>query len=381
MRLIFLYVSDGGSHPNMSWNPNIKAANFYSNRVLEEGYYYLLKRMLEIGILDELVIFVESSKGQGYINYDHPKIHGWVMPNITELDRLLKEDDIIFVRGGFKGWYETLVKIRNNNNWVLLYAANTGRERWPIFDVIFNDLTGDNKIDSRGTLQFDFKKPINYNIFYPKAIEPEFDLCIGASYIHDKKGQWRTIEALLEYKKIFGENLKCVMPGAMRRGTKTPQMIETINSGEIDVYLPGMVSRKKLNKIYNRSKLFIHLGGGGQGDRGPLEAMRCGTPVIVGNTRRHSKVVYQNVDVSFVISENANKEAVARVLHCMVNKHSKKRRKKVYNYYEEHAGIESVILPEMRELFGIFKKHSKRNTKALSDHYFKKEEVDYAKKK
>lgn len=367
MRLIFLYVSDGGSHPSMSWNPNIKAINFYSNRVLEEGYYYMLKRMVEVGILDELVVVVESSKGQGYINYNHPKIYGWVIPNITELHRLLKKDDIIFVRGGFKGWYETLVL--QNDSWMLLYAANTGRERWPIFDVIFNDLTGDNTVDSRGTLQFDFKKPVNYNIFYPKVVDPEFDLCIGASYIHDKKGQWRTVEALLEYKKIFKKNLKCVMPGAIRRGTKTPQMIETLKNGDIDVYLPGMLSRKKLNKIYNSSKLFIHLGGGGQGDRGPLEAMRCGTRVIVGNTRRHSKVVYQNTDVSFVIPENADKEQVARTLHYMVNNYSKKTRKKVSSYYEEQVGMEDVILPEMKKLFDIFKEHPNRSDGLLSNYY------------
>ena len=372
MRLIFLYVQDKAS-PGSDWDPKKKANNFYSNRVLEEGYYYLLKRLVEEKIVDEAVVFIESGVGQGYIKYGSG-ISGWVIPDIETLPSLLTENDIIFVRGGFKRWYETLVRIRDSNHWMLLYAANTGRERWPIWDVIFNDLNGDNEMDPRNTLQFDFKKPINPNIFYPMNAEPEFDLCIGASHIHDKKGQWRTVEALLEYNKIFGEHLKCIMPGAFRRSTKTLKMVEELNRNFLQVSLPGMVSRVELNKIYNRSKLFIHLGGGGQGDRGPLEAMSTGTPVVIGNTRRHSKVAYQNTRVNFVVPEEATPKDIARTLYFLNNSYSKKIRETVYNYYEEHAGIESVILPDMADLFDVFKKHSKRNIRALATHYFKKGE-------
>lgn len=372
MRLIFLYVTNGAV-PGKEWDPSAKATNFYSKRILEEGYYYLLKRMVEEKIIDELVIFVESGVGQGYVNYGHPNIHGWVMPDIKSLRQCIGGTDIVWVRGGFKTWYKTLVDFQENNLWMLLYAANTGRERWSIFDVIFNDLTGNNKIDGRGTLQFDFKKPTNPNIFYPTFAKPEYDLCIGASYIYDKKGQWRTVDALIKYKEVFGKNLKCIMPGSFRRSAKTLRMIEKLNQeslqGNLNVELPGMLSRSKLNKIYNRSKLFIHLGGGGQGDRGPLEAMRTGTPVVVGNITRHSKLIYQNPDVSFVIPDNANSEMIARTLHYLNTSYSKNIRKQVYNYYEKHAGVESVILPEMRELFDIFRKHSKRNIKALANFY------------
>lgn len=367
MRLVFLYVQDKAS-PGSDWNPKKKANNFYSNRVLEEGYYYLLKRLVEEKIVDEAVVFIESGVGQGYIKYGSG-ISGWVIPDIETLPSLLTENDIIFVRGGFKRWYETLVRIRDSNYWMLLYAANTGRERWPIWDVIFNDLNGDNEMDPRNTLQFDFKKPINPNIFYPMNAEPEFDLVLGASHIHDKKGQWRTIEALIEYQNIFGEQLKCIMPGAFRRSTNTLKMIEKLNRRVVDVELPGMVSRPKLNKIYNRSKFFIHLGGGGQGDRGPLEAMRCGTPVIVGNTTRHSKTIYQNKRISMVIPTNATSEEIARKLYCKIKTYNDRLCKEVSNYFEEVNGIETVILPEMAKLFNIFKEHPRRNMEVLKKEY------------
>lgn len=372
MRLIFLYVTHGAA-PGVEWKPSKTASNFYSLRVREEGYFFLLKRMVEEKIVDEVVVVVESGLGQGFLNYDSRDINGWVIPDITKILSLINDRDIIWVRGGFKFWFTTLEEIRNNGNWMLLYAANTGRERWPIWDVVFNDLTGNNKVDSRGVLQFDFKKPTNSNIFFCEFAEPRYDLCIGASYIHDKKGQWRTVEALVKYKEIYGKHLKCIMPGAFRRGTKTPKMLETIDSSKVDISLPGMVPRTELCKILNRSKLFAHLGGGGQGDRGPIEAMKCGTQIVVGNRKRHSKQVYQNSDVSYVIPESAGPEFIARTLHSLVERYSEDLRKKVSCYYEEQMGVDMVILPEMKKLFDFFRENSKRDMGALSEHYGKED--------
>lgn len=363
MRIVFLYVRDGAS-PGQLYDPFIESTNFYADRVKEEGYYYLLERMVETKIINEVLIFIESNKGQGCCYYPNPNINGIVMPDINDLHHHIFPNDIIFCRGGWKTWYNPfLLQMKANKHWMLLYAANTGRERWDCWDIIFNDLNGNNKIDARSTLQFDFKKPINPNIFYSKRIAvPKYDLCIGASHISDKKGQWRTIEALIEYQKIFGEKLNCIMPGSIHRGIKTLKMVKSLHENrEIQITMPGMVSRLELNNIYNQSKYFIHLGGGGQGDRGPLEAMACGIPVIIGNTRRHSRVVYQNNEISTVIPEDADAEAIARKLYYLVKIYSPKLREKMYSYYRDNAGMETVILPEMATLFDIFKKHPKQD--------------------
>lgn len=369
MRVVFLYVQDG-ANPGITYDSRKQATNFYASRICEEGYFWLLKRMVEVGIVDEAMIFIESTRGPGYINYNHPKITGHVMPDINSLPHYIRKDDIIFVRGGFRQWYDPfLLKMQEDKHWMLLYAANTGRERWPVWDVIFNDLSGDGKVDGRDTLQFDFKKPVCPNTFYPQKINTEFDLMLGASHIHDKKGQWRVVAALVEYKKIFGENLKCVMPGSFHGGARTSQMMQPLRDGSLDIALPGMVSRSKLCKIYNQSKYFIHLGGGGQGDRGPLEAMRCGTPVIVGNTRRHSKTVYQNERISVVVPEIASAENIARILYYKIRTYNIRLHKEVYNYFEKVNGIETVILPQLATLFGIFRKYNLRNTDIIRQVY------------
>lgn len=364
MRVVFLYVRDGAS-PSLEFDPKVSSTNFYGKRICEEGYYWMLRRMVETGIVDEVMVIIESGKGPGCLTYDcNGKIYGYVIPDIALLKDYVKPQDIIFVRGGFKTWHDRLVELQQQNHWMLIYAANTGREKWTFWDIIFNDLNGNNQTDSRSRFQFDFRKPINPNIFYPtKKLDKEFDLCIGASHIHDKKGQWRTIRALIEYKKIYGKNLKCVMPGAYRRGKHTQYIIDSLNTEDLDVYVPGMASRSQLNKIYNKSKFFIHLGGGGQGDRGPLEAMRCGTSVMVGNTERHSKNVWQNKKVCTVIPSDTDAGEIARILNYKVKNYNDKIKKYVYSYYEETSGVESIILPGMKKLFDIFRKYPVSNGK------------------
>ena len=372
MRLIFLYVQDG-ARPNTSYNHYKQSTNFYANRLLEEGYFYLLKRMVETNIVNEVGVFIESNRNPGYIRYEgnDDKIYGWVMPDINEFIQYIHPSDIIWCRGGFRQWYDPfLVTMQKLNHWMLLYAANTGRERWPVFDVVFNDLTGNNQVDARNTLQFDFKKPINPKLFYPINDEPiKYDLCIGASHIHDKKGQWMTVEALIEYKKIFGEELKCIMPGSRKNGTFTNRMFDMLKSHRINVITPGTIDRKELNKVYNQSKYFIHLGGGGQGDRGVLEAMACGCPTITGNETRHSKITYNNKKISTVISANDNVEAIARILFYKIRTYQPKIRNAVYDYYHKHADIEEVILPEMNTLFSVFRENSKRDMTELRKVY------------
>lgn len=349
MRLIFLYVQTKAS-PGVAWDSKQKASNYYSKRITEEGYYWMLKRMVETKIIDELVCVVESGRGQGKIEYQK-NIEGWVMPDIRELQKHLRPDDIIFVRGGWKSWHDPLIEIQKAGHKLLVYAANTGRERWEFWDVVFNDLTGDNKFDARSRFQFDFHKPINPLYFHPFKTELKYDLCIGASNIHDKKGQYIVIDALLRYKEIFDENLKCIMPGALRSSANTERMIRILDSEKLDIFVPGEINRCELNTVLNQSKFFIHLGGGGQGDRGPIEAMKCGCQLLLGNNRRHHKTLYQNKGICYVFPENSDAESIARRLYWEINLYNCKKRKGIADYYERKSGVETVILPEMNKLF------------------------------
>jgi len=325
---------------------------------------WLLHRMRETKIVDDILIFIESNRYPGSASIYGIPIH--VVPNIHNIDSYLEPEDVIWVRGGFRSWHEWLVK-RQGKHWLLLYAADTGRERWLFWDVIFSDIGRKSWIDVRDRLWVDFHKPIHPKIFYPITCDPGYDICIGASHIHDKKGQWKTIQAIVEYEKIYRKKLKCVMPGRLMRGSKTSQIPRVIAEHNLDVKVTGMIGRKAVNELYNKSKLFVYLGGGGQNDRGPLEALRCGTPIVICNPKRHHHVVCQNPLVSCVSEDSMDFKKVADELHILLNVLKPGDKGVVHRYFEAHNGIETVCLPEMRSVFDIIRRNPKPSRDALEE--------------
>jgi glycosyltransferase involved in cell wall biosynthesis len=248
-----------------------------------------------------------------------------------------------------------------------LYGANTGREKWLFWDIIFSDIARKSWIDARGRLWVDFHKPIHPVIFRPIECNPEYDICIGASHIHDKKGQWKTIQAIVEYEKMYGTKLKCVMPGRLMRGVNTRQIPKVIAEHSLDVKVTGMVGRKTVNELYNKSKLFVYLGGGGQNDRGPLEALRCGTPIIICNPARHHEVCYLDGTASEVCEKHLDSKMVAQKINLVLNKRTVDTKALVHRYFEAHNGIETVCLPEMKSVFDIIRRNPKPSRDALEE--------------
>ena len=352
MRLVFFYLA----HRN---------ASYYFNFLLTEGYYWLLKRMVETGIVDEVSIIIDSGQRLDPVNY-MLDLTGHVVAGIENVS--LRKNDIIWVRGGWKPWFSFLNRLHEESRWLLFYGANTGRERWPFWDVIFDDLAGKDYIDEIGRIHLDFRKPTNPEIFHPITIERKYDLCIGASHIHDKKGQWRGVQAAIAYQKIFGKNLKCIMPGAFRRGVKTNNIIADIKRHGLDIDLPGMVSREDLTEILNKSTVFAHLGSGGQGDRGVLEAMRCGCPVMIGFPRYHAPFTYRS-DLSYVAADPDHFETLAHEIHEQIEQATEKKRQQIFQYHESQCGVETVILPRMKRLFSILRKNPKADREVLLEKF------------
>jgi glycosyltransferase involved in cell wall biosynthesis len=348
MRLVFFYLA----HRN---------AGYYLDFLPTEGYYRLLKRMVETGIVDEISIVIDSGQKSRPVNY-MPGLTGHVVPGIENAP--IREDDIIWVRGGWKSWFPHLSKLSDGGRWLLFYGANTGRERWPFWDVIFDDLAGRDYVDGAGRIHLDFRKPTNPEIFRPMTVERTYDLCIGASHIHDKKGQWRGVQAALEYQRIFGKNLKCVLPGAFRRGVKTNDIHKMIETRGLDIELPGMVSREKLASFLNTSKVFAHLGSGGQGDRGVMEAMRCGCPVMIGFPRYHAPFTYKS-DLSYVTADPDHFETLAYEIHEQIELSTEQKRRQTFEYHESQCGLETVILPRMKRLFSVLRDNPRADRKRL----------------
>lgn len=376
MRLVFLYTQQNaapvGTYP--PYDDSVLTKNHFAvndGGLKTEGYFWLLRRMKQTGIVDDVIVFIESNRYPGSTVLDGIPIY--VVPTVEFIDRYLKPNDVIWVRGGFRQWHNWLVEFKGKN-WLLLYAANTGRQRWKFWDVIFDDLMGnENRIDRHNRLFLDFHKPIHPKIFYPIGREvnnlPFYDVCIGASHIHDKKCQYKAVDAIVKYKELFGENLKCIMPGSYQKGVKSSTIWSNIADHNLDIETPGMLPRSKMNSVYNRSKLYVHMAAGGQNDRGPLEALRCGTQVLLSYTKRSHYVAYQNVATSWVSQDPDNPEEVAYEIKSMLSNYEDADRTFISNYYEENNGIETVCLPEMKKLFDFFRKHRVPDFKLLAKEY------------
>lgn len=346
------------------WDPNVPCAERW-NQFWTEGTWWLLNRMIQEKIVDEVMVFIESAKGPGKMTIPYDKMYGWVMPEISYLNDYLRPDDVIWIRGGFRPWHDFIVNY-HMDKWKMLYGANTGRESWHWWDLILDDLNNrPAHIDRFERIWVHFEKPTHPEIFYPEDVEKKYDICIGASHVHDKKGQWRTIRALYEYKKIFSKNLKAVFPCGGGKGIHTTPALQLLS--ELDVAHPGFVSRDELRRIYNQSKLFVHLGGGGQNDRGPLEAMRCGTPVVIATPKRHGRVTYENPGVSFVVKDKNDYTQIAHNFDWLLANYPKDTKQQTFDWYESTSGVETVSLPQMKRLFDFFSLHPNADKKALKE--------------
>lgn len=315
MKVVYLYTSHGaapvGSIPD-GWKPPAACGPQYDH-AKGDGTFKLLEELHKNRVITDLRVFYESNRTPGKADWI-PGVYCSVIPEIRFAAPFIKEDTIIFARGGFRTWHDFLVPYKGKN-WLMLYAANTGRERWPWWDVILEDRRRVNEIDGNGRYWNFYIKPTDETIFRPRETETKYDLCIGASHIHDKKGQWRVVEALIRYKDVFGHSPRCVMPGAPRKGLRSGQIEQKIKQHGLDVVLTGEITKPELCQIFNESKFFIHLGTHGQNDRGPIEALSCGTPLIIGSPSYHSPVINES---AFTVNDINDFNEVAELIHTLV---------------------------------------------------------------
>lgn len=347
MKVVFLFMSTKpAEYPDQiqgGWEYD-RCSEEYS-KFNEEGYFYLLRILKEIGVITDLKVFYESGIGPGKAGWI-PGSECFVVPHISLVDKYIEQDTIIFVRGGFKHWYDWLLKYKGKN-WLMVYAANTGRHKWDLWDVVLNDLEPGIFWDSIGRLQYHFIKPTHPGIFRPDYHTNQiFDVCIGASHIHDKKGQWRSFEVLKEYERIYGKKLNAVMPGSYRRSFHTSKMIEELVKSEEaykTLYRPGMVCRNKLAVIFNRTKLFLHLGEGGQNDRSVLEALSCGTRAMIASPSHHAVELIQASSPVLVPEDLNDYTAIANMIHRYLEGYVSFDRNMVTDWFDINLGFEKSV--------------------------------------
>ncbi|MEW6265761.1 MAG: glycosyltransferase [Thermodesulfobacteriota bacterium] len=349
MRLIFLYAQS--------------SSRALAEHFPEEGYHYLLRLMVAEGLVDSALAIIDGLD----IDLDYGR--GFRLIGVRGLSRaldLLQPGDIIWCRGGWRAWYsDFLVPAHERGHWLGLYAANSGRARWPIWHVILDDLSGREYWDN-DRLHLDFRKPINPDIFQPLRLTPSYDVMIGASHIHDKKGQWRGIEAAIAYQRLFGRRLRCILPGAFHHGERTSRIKSMIREHDLVVVLPGMVSRPQLCRLYNESRLFLALGSHGQGDRGPIEALACGTPVIIGFPQYHAPWTRQ---LSCCIENPDQPETIAAHIQTVLQYRSDLDQETKQSLCWSFQASPKYTVAQYRPLFNFLRNHAIADIKALRMHW------------
>lgn len=297
-KLIYLYTTEGAPRTDalLPWDITQQTKSPFAQRAISDGMVELFNQLALQGIVDSTIITIDSTRYPGYLQVS-PKTSIYVIPTMNCIKEFLNPGDIVIVRGAFKSWIPLLQYIQNTKrNWILYYRANTCHHAWPFWDIILNDLIAVSKISGR-RLHFNFSKPVNENIFgpidSPKQLPKVYDIMIGASHIHRKKGQYLTVQALLEYEKFSGKRLKAIMPGGYITCTTNRLIWDTLKSGRVDIETPKSLTRQQLCLRMNQTKLFVHSGVGGQNDRGVLEAMCCRVPVLVTSKAHFSPFVWE----------------------------------------------------------------------------------------
>jgi glycosyltransferase involved in cell wall biosynthesis len=356
MRLWYLFYCDnpdGGDalYPNDLYD-RVTSNRFIVESLPTEGFFHLVNRLVEDQVVDNATIVVDDVASPGWHSYN-PKLTGLAGRNMMELLPMIRPEDIVMVRGGFKSWFPFLTELRKRNNWILFYRANTNRGKWLFWDVVLDDLREQSEL-SNGRLHLAFKKPTNERLFYPEwNVEKKYDFCVGASHIHDKKGQYLMIDLLVDMARE-GVFPKCVMPGAVRHSTYTNSIMEKIEQYKLNVETPGMVGRERLRRIYNESKLLVHLGPGGQNDRAVLEALACGTPCVISNPKAFSPCISSPAaQESYVVSQMVpGKFFWQKMAEFLANAAD---RNAVGTFYLDNMAVEKAVMNQMRGLFDLIK--------------------------
>lgn len=373
MRLVFFYHSQGAAAPGQieKWEPRSVSKSQWARQFPTEGYYRMLEKLLEKGIVSEVVVIIESNVKPGRFHFAQ-NFYGYVIPHISFAQKFIKPKDILFVRGGFKSWLPHLKEYQDNGHWLMLYAANTGREKWPHWDIILDDLSDIKAFDKEGRLRWDFKKVTNDKIFgFKEGLDRDYDVCIGASHIHEKKGQIKVLRALRAYKSLYKHEPVSVLPGSMRYGKERGKefLSELSKLSKVDTI--GMVPRPQMAYIYNRSKIFVKAGGGGQNDRGVLEAMICGCPVALAAPHRSAPFV-SKTPLNYVIEHPDDPEYLAKIIRVAIMNHSESNRYLVRNYYQSYGGLCTHTIPDFERIFNFFRRTRIQNKEELKK--FAKEE-------
>jgi hypothetical protein len=104
-----------------------------------------------------------------------------------------------------------------------------------------------------------------------------------------------------------------------------------------------------------------------------LESLQCGTPVFLAGTARHCPSIWKDNQFCTVARDPNDITNLAYELKeaLMMYKRCRRIRIRCSDDFEKRNGLYTVILPEMRRLFKVFRKYPKPDIDPLIREYIK----------
>ena len=308
--------SSRGVRSHTRWDPETISQSSIALQYCSDGYSYVGDRLIEDGIVEEVASFVEVGRHHGHIEIS--KNHNvYAVPYVTCIEDFVKPGDILFIRGGWKHWAPFMKKFQGQH-WMVYYGAGTPRAHWPYWHAVLYDFLDKPRM-GRYHPTIPFTKPIHPKIFHPVKSEKEYDILLNSCFhIYDKKGQYKVINAAVEYKKLYGEDLSIVMPGGTYRTANTNKIPEIIKQHNLNVTRPGTLSRPELNSLINKCRMYIHIGYGEQNARSALEAMCCNLPLYIASPHLWPKFVSNHPRVTRLCTQADDPKKTAQEIHQML---------------------------------------------------------------
>jgi glycosyltransferase involved in cell wall biosynthesis len=312
-----------------------------------DGHPIFLEALLEKDVVDEILVVIESARYPGTMKLGN--LNCLVIPSLHSLLPLMRPSDVIYWRGGYRWWIEPLEKLKDH--WHIYYGAGTPRGFWPQWDVILHE--GKASFTKAGKLYIPWNKPINTGLFKFEECDSPFDVMINASKIFDIKQQYKTIDAALAYRKRYGKDLSCVLPGVYRTSVETKRALQMAKAEKLSILQPGYVGREQLVELYHKSKIFTHHASG-LNDRCVLEALSCGVALLSISEGSHRYPQWiKNVRA---LAPDSSPDILAQAIHHLLE--NLPDRKSVANIFIKNNGMETTV-DNFTKLFDAIKKIGK----------------------
>lgn len=344
-----------------------------------DGVVKMLDTLASMHYFKHINVFIDSTKGIGRTDISQNTTIA-VVPNMnTAIQTYLGKEDIVLVRGGFKVWIPVLEQLRTMPNWVLFYRANTGNGHWPYWDIILDDLLN-SAITSRTRWYYPFVKPVNEDIFdcscYPEQTF-DYDLCIGASHIHRKKGQCNIVKSI--FKNIYVNPFRSiVIPGGFIRCFTNLELMKIAR--EMGIILSGNLHKEELANLFNSTRIFVHSGTSGQNDRSLLEALCCGVPSCVVEPRIFPAFIGNSIAEKYIkIIRPENLFEGLKDFYFDSNRKNidLEYRKNIRKWYLDKNGLRQVALPSFLKLLSWLDRNSKQELVKIKSNCMKNRLVSW----